>query len=125
MPRRMQILGNIFPDQGLEANPEKIDAILKFPKPGNKKQLQRFRGMANYLRQFCPQLGSVAAPLTELQAAMEHWRWILKWVTCGRQSRMEQRMCERRGACEPAVEDEVAGAIAEDERSEDCLINYL
>ena len=50
---------------------------------------------------------------------------VLKWVTCGRQSRKEQRMCERRGACEPAMEDEEAGAIAEDERSEDCLINYL
>ena len=47
---------------------------------------------------------------------------LLKWVTWGRQSRKDQRMCERRGACEPAVEDEEAGAIAEDERSEDCLI---
>ena len=34
-------------------------------------------------------------------------------------------MCERRGACEPAVGEEEAGVIAEDERSEDCLINYL
>ena len=50
---------------------------------------------------------------------------LLKWVTCGRQSRKEQRKCERRGACEPAVEDEEAGAIVEEERSEDCLINYL
>ena len=50
---------------------------------------------------------------------------LLKWVTWGRQSRIEQRICERRGACEPAVEDEEAGAIAEDERREDCLINYL
>ena len=50
---------------------------------------------------------------------------VLKWVTWGRQSRKEQRMCERRGACEPAVVDEEAGAIAEDERSVDCLINYL
>ena len=37
----------------------------------------------------------------------------------------EQRMCQRRRACEPAVQDEVAGAIAEDERREDVLINYL
>ena len=52
------------------------------------------------------------------------WK-VLKLVTWGRQSRIEQRMCERRGACEPAVEYEEAGAIAEDERSEDCLLNYL
>ena len=46
---------------------------------------------------------------------------LLKWTTQGRQSYKEQRMCERRGACEPAVEDEEAGGIAKDERSEDCL----
>ena len=75
MPARMQILGNILTDQGLEADPEKIDTILKFPKPGNKRQLQRFLSMANYLRQFCPPLGSVAAPLTELQGATKYWKW--------------------------------------------------
>ena len=47
---------------------------------------------------------------------------LLKWVTWGRQSRIEQRMCERRVACEPAVEDEEAGAIAEDECGEHYLI---
>ena len=50
---------------------------------------------------------------------------VLKWVTWGRQGCIEQRVCERRRACEPAVEDEEAGAIAENERSEDRLINYL
>ena len=35
------------------------------------------------------------------------------------------RMRERRVACEPAVEDEETGGIAEHERSKDCIINYL
>ena len=63
MPAGMQILGNILTDQGLEADPDKIDTILKFPTTGNKRQLQRFLSMANYLSEFCPQLGSVAAAL--------------------------------------------------------------
>ena len=50
---------------------------------------------------------------------------LLKWATWERQNRIEQRMCERRAACEPAVEDEEAGATAEDTRSEDYFINYL
>ena len=37
----------------------------------------------------------------------------------------EQRVCVRRVACEPAVEHEEAGAIAEDERSKDYIMNYL
>ena len=66
MPARMQILGNILTDQGLEADPDKSHTILKFPSSGNQRQLQRLLGMANYLTQFCPQLGSVAEPLSEL-----------------------------------------------------------
>ena len=45
---------------------------------------------------------------------------LLKCATCGRQSHLKNSMCERRVACEPAVKEEEAGAIAEDERSEDC-----
>ena len=72
MPTRMQILGNILIDQGLEADPHKIDTIKEIPKPENTRQLQRFLGMVNYLRQFCLQLGSVAAPLSELPRATKH-----------------------------------------------------
>ena len=75
MPARMQILANILTDEGLEADPEKINTILKFPQPDNERQLQRILGMANYLREYCQQLGSVAAPLTEVQVATEHWKW--------------------------------------------------
>ena len=69
MPARMQSLWNILPVQGLEADPDKILIILKFPTTGNGRQLQRFLGKVNYLRQFCPQLGSMAAPLSEFQGA--------------------------------------------------------
>ena len=31
--------------------------------------------MANYVRQLCPQLGTVAAPLSELQDATKHWKY--------------------------------------------------
>ena len=75
MPARIQILGNILTDQGLQADPDKIDSILKFPTPANKSQLPRFPGMANYVTQFYPQLGSVAEPLSELQGTTKYWKW--------------------------------------------------
>ena len=31
--------------------------------------------MVNYLWQVCPQLGAVAAPLSQLQGATKHWKW--------------------------------------------------
>ena len=70
-----EILGNIYRDKGLKADPENIDTILMFPTAGYKTQLQTFLGMANYLKQFCRQLCSVIAPLWELQVATEHWKW--------------------------------------------------
>ena len=45
--------------------------------------------------------------------------------TLGTTESLKHSVCERRVVWEPAVQDEEAGAIAEDERSEDCLINYL
>ena len=30
--------------------------------------------MANYIRQLCTPLGSLAGPLSELQGAMKHWK---------------------------------------------------
>ena len=41
MPASMQILSNICTDQGLEAEPDKIDTILKFSKWEKQRQLQR------------------------------------------------------------------------------------
>ena len=46
MSARMQILRNIQTDQGLAADPDKIDNILQFHTPENKRQLQRLLGIA-------------------------------------------------------------------------------
>ena len=72
---RVQILGNILTHQGLEADTDKIDTIKEFSKPENKRPQHRFLGMANYLRRFCTQLGSVAVPLSELQGATKYCQW--------------------------------------------------
>ena len=75
MPASMHILVNILTNPGLEADSENIDTIPQFPTAGNKRQLQRFLGKSNYFRQFCPQLRSVAGPLSELQEATKYCKW--------------------------------------------------
>ena len=75
MYARMQILGNILTDQGLKADAKNIDTVLTFTKPDNKRQVQRFLAMANYLRQFCTELRSVTAPLIGLQGATKYCKW--------------------------------------------------
>ena len=61
MPDQLAILGDYLTELRLEADPDKVHRIQQIPKPDNRRQLQRFLGMVNYLRQFCPELAAAAA----------------------------------------------------------------
>ena len=62
----MEVLGHIIDDKRLKASPEKIARIEAWTTPRNKKQLQEFLGVVNYISQFIPHLVSITAPLTSL-----------------------------------------------------------
>lgn len=53
----------------------KVEAIIKFPRPENKKQLMRFLGMAGYYRRFCSNFATVTEPLTKLLSKKEKFNW--------------------------------------------------
>ena len=53
----------------------KIDAIVKFPVPVNKRELMRFLGMAGYYRKFCQNFSDIAAPLTNLLCKNVKFIW--------------------------------------------------
>ena len=53
-------------ERGIEPDPENVSAIFDMPLPANKKELQRFLGMVNYLGKFLPNLSDVSAPLRKL-----------------------------------------------------------
>ena len=65
MPDKLAILADYLTESESEANPDKVNTMQQFPKPHNSRQLQRFLGMVNYFRQFCPELAAAAAPLSE------------------------------------------------------------
>lgn len=44
----------------------KTEAVINFPEPTNKKELQRFLGMMGYWRKFCKNFSDVSLPLTAL-----------------------------------------------------------
>jgi len=45
----MDVLGHMIDDQGLRASPEKIARIEAWTTPQNKKQLQEFLRVVNYI----------------------------------------------------------------------------
>ena len=59
-------LGHLVTSDGISPDPTKIDAISKMKMPTNKKELQRFLGMINYLGKFIPKLSDMTAPLRKL-----------------------------------------------------------
>jgi len=67
----MDVLGHIIDDQGLRASPEKIARIEAWTTPKNKKQLQEFLGVVNYISQFIRHLASITAPVTSLTGTEE------------------------------------------------------
>src|ERR1700744_5619640 len=67
----MDVLGHIIDDEGLKALPEKIARIEAWTTLRNKKQLQEFLGVVNYISQFIPNLATITAPLTSLTGTEE------------------------------------------------------
>src|SRR5436305_933865 len=63
---RMKVLGHYIDDLSLHPDPEKIQKIKDWPTPTNTKAIQHFTTTVNYLSEFCPDLASHMAPLTEL-----------------------------------------------------------
>ena len=53
----------------------KVEAILGFPIPQNKKELLRFLGMAGFYRKFVPNFSTVVSPLTNLLKGKVKYIW--------------------------------------------------
>ena len=56
----------------------KVDAILKFPTPSNKREIQRYLGMIGYYRRFIVNFSDMTAPLTDLLKKDLKFKWSSK-----------------------------------------------
>lgn len=72
---KITFLGHCLSSEGISIDPVKIDPIVNMPKPKDKKDLQRYLGMINYLTKFLPNLSTQAAPLRELLRKDSSWQW--------------------------------------------------
>ena len=68
-------MGHKITSEGLKPDPEKVQAILQMPTPKDKKDLQRFLGMVQYLAKFISHLSEMACPLRELLKQENEWCW--------------------------------------------------
>ena len=70
---KVKFVGHVISSRGIEADSNKIKAIVQYPSPRSKKELLRFLGMVNYLGKFSPKISNIC----------EHLRLLLKKTLLG------------------------------------------
>jgi hypothetical protein len=61
-------LGHRISARGVEADPNKIDRILNWPRPKSASDVRRFLGLCKFVSQYVPRFSEIASPLYPLTA---------------------------------------------------------
>ena len=71
----VEYLGHIVGQGQIKPVAAKVESIIAFPAPTNKKEMMRFLGMAGYYRKFCPNFSTIASSLTALLKKDTKFYW--------------------------------------------------
>jgi hypothetical protein len=70
-----KLLGFIVSHQGIEANPEKIEAIMRMEVPRSQKKVQRLIGCMTALSRFISRLGEKGLPFYKFLKKVDKFQW--------------------------------------------------
>ena len=73
--RRVDFLGHVLTESGIEVQPEKIKAVQNWPTPRNLTELRSFVGLCSYYRRFISGFADMAAPLHALTRKNARFVW--------------------------------------------------
>src|SRR5438552_2795340 len=73
---KLEILGHYIDNQGIYANPSKIEKIINWSTPTSRKKVERFNATVNYLSQYYNNLASCITLFTSLMGKTKFY-WIL------------------------------------------------
>ena len=72
---KIEFLGHIIDGKQVSPPLSKTKAIIDYEAPKDQKELQRFHGLINYLREYIPDFANISAPLTKLLKKNEPYNW--------------------------------------------------
>ena len=71
----VEYLGHVIDRNGLHTSSDKVEAVLKAPRPKNVRELQAFLGSIHYYGKFMQNLSTLLHPLNELLKNDTRWNW--------------------------------------------------
>ena len=72
---KVDYLGFEVGHDGIRTSPEKVNAILDWPRPLSVHDIRSFLGLASYYRKFIKGFSQLAKPLTDLTRDKVSWSW--------------------------------------------------
>ena len=72
---KVHFLGHILSSQGIEADPEKLQAIVDLLPPQNEQEVRTFFGMVNQLSKFSAHLAHKTKSIRDLLHKGNQWTW--------------------------------------------------
>ena len=73
--QELTFIGDRVGADGVKVDPEKVKVVQNMKEPQNKKDLQQFLGMVNYLMKWIPNCATKTAPLRHLLLEKNAWVW--------------------------------------------------
>ncbi|KAK1421343.1 hypothetical protein QVD17_23595 [Tagetes erecta] len=73
--REVQFLGHIVNEQGIQVDPSKVEAVMKWETPRTATEIRRFLGLAGYYRRFIKDFSKIAKSLTKLTQKKVAFKW--------------------------------------------------
>lgn len=78
----VKYLGQIIENGTMKPDESRIEAILNYTAPKDKKDLQRFLGLINYLRDYIENLAELSQPLRDLLKKSNEFVWLESHHAC-------------------------------------------
>ncbi|XP_046863284.1 uncharacterized protein K02A2.6-like [Xenia sp. Carnegie-2017] len=73
--KMVKFAGNIVSEDGIQVDPEKIEAVQGMEVPQNVSDVRRFLGMVNQLGKFIPNLSEKTKPIRDLLSTKNEFQW--------------------------------------------------
>lgn len=73
--QQIKYLGYVLNENGWKVDEDKVECIVKFPTPTNRRETQRFLGLCGWYRRFIANFSGIASPITELTKTKTKFKW--------------------------------------------------